>query len=304
MKRAVIDVGSGSVVLLVAEELEGEWTPIFESSNMSYLGEGVKQTGTLREDRIVDTLAAIKAATVAAQDHGATQVDAVGTMALRLATNAAEFQARAEAQGTPVQIISGEEEAELGFLAVTEDPIFANHESLSILDPGGQSTELTIAYRNETGWHRRFQHSYPLGTLQLRGSILQRETPEISEILAATVQIDDTIGVEIAPADPGPVVALGAPGTDLVMVRNRWTEWDASRVHGAYVDYEEVGKAVGWFVRMTDAERQAVPGVDPGRGRTIHAGCLILERFLNALAAPGVWVSVRGWRHAWIAHRM
>jgi exopolyphosphatase/pppGpp-phosphohydrolase len=55
---------------------------------------------------------------------------------------------------------------------------------------------------------------------------------------------------------------------------------------------------------MTDAERQAVPGVDPGRGRTIHAGCLILERFLNALAAPGVWVSVRGWRHAWIAHRM
>ena len=302
MKRAVIDVGSGSVLLLVAEQSDGGWTPIQETSRMTFLGEGAKQSGRLREERMVATLAAISEAFRAAEALGCETIEAVGTMALRITENAPEFLERAASQGTPVTVISGELEAELGFRAVIEDPIFSEFERVSILDPGGQSTELTMAARTADGWTKTLQHSFPLGTLQLRGGMLRSETPTPGEILATSAQIDDTIGVEIAPADPGPVVALGAPGTDLVMIRNGWTTWDANRVHGSYLDYEEVGKAVGWLMRMTDEERESIPGIEAGRGQTIHAGCLILERFLNALAAPGVSVSVRGWRHAWLTH--
>jgi exopolyphosphatase/guanosine-5'-triphosphate,3'-diphosphate pyrophosphatase len=301
VRKAVIDVGSGSVLLLVAEQSALGWTPIHETSRMTFLGEAAKQTGRLLPARMEATLAAIAEAWVTAKALNCDVIDAVGTMALRITDNAAEFLDLAAAQGTPVTVISGELEAELGFRAVIEDPRFSDFDRLSILDPGGQSTELTMAVRTGDDWKKTFQHSFPLGTLQLRGGILSVESPGPGEILATSAQIDDTIGVEIAPADPGPVVALGAPGTDLVMIRNGWTTWDASQVHGSYLEYEEVGKAVGWLMRMTDAQREAIPGIEPGRGHTIHAGCLILERFLNGLAAPGVWVSVRGWRHAWLS---
>jgi exopolyphosphatase/guanosine-5'-triphosphate,3'-diphosphate pyrophosphatase len=76
------------------------------------------------------------------------------------------------------------------------------------------------------------------------------------------------------------------------------TEWDPTRVHAAWLDYEEVSKAVGWLCGMTDAERAAVPGLERGREQTIHIGALILERFLHAIRSLGTSVSVRGWRHA------
>jgi exopolyphosphatase/pppGpp-phosphohydrolase len=74
--------------------------------------------------------------------------------------------------------------------------------------------------------------------------------------------------------------------------------WQPDLIHGAYLDYEEVGKAVGWLMRMNDAGRKSAGPLEAGRERTIHAGTLILERFLNAIAAPGCYVSIRGWRNA------
>jgi exopolyphosphatase/guanosine-5'-triphosphate,3'-diphosphate pyrophosphatase len=76
------------------------------------------------------------------------------------------------------------------------------------------------------------------------------------------------------------------------------TEWVPERVHGQVLDYEEVGRAVGWMMPMTDAQRAAIVGMERGREKTLHIGALILERFLHALRAPECAVSVRGWRYA------
>ena len=295
MTRAVVDVGSGSVLLTVARHDGEAWRFVDGTSEMTFLGEGAKQTGRLGEVPMVRTLAALRRAKERAGDA---PLVAAATMAVRIAANRAEFLARAAAQGTPLRVLSGEEEAAYGFRAVVEDPAFAALDTLSIVDPGGQSTELTVASRGPEGWQVRFSRSYPLGTLGLRGGPLADERPDLGAIMTATHLVDETIGTDIAPADAGTVVALGAPATDLVTLREGLADWRPDIVHGAWLDYEEVGKAVGWLMRMTDAERQALPGMEPGRGRTIHAGCLILERFLNALAAPGCRASVRGWRHA------
>ena len=76
------------------------------------------------------------------------------------------------------------------------------------------------------------------------------------------------------------------------------TSWDPDHVHGAVLDYEEISKAVGWMFRMTDAERAAIVGIEPGREKTLHIGALILERALQVFRAPECRVSVRGWRPA------
>uniref|UniRef100_UPI00286A4AC9 Ppx/GppA phosphatase family protein n=1 Tax=Armatimonas sp. TaxID=1872638 RepID=UPI00286A4AC9 len=201
-----------------------------------------------------------------------------------------------------VFVLSGEQEAELGFLAVAEDPLFADDDCLSIIDPGGQSTELVTAVKLEGKWEVRFRKSFPIGTLGLRGTVLSSESPSPPEILNAVIVLDDLIGMEFRPGAAGRAVVLGASGTNLVTIRDRMTEWDAAKVHGAWLDFEEVSKAVGWMMPMTDLQRSLIIGIEPGREKTIHLGSLILERFLWSLHVLGVTVSVRGWRHALLAH--
>ncbi|RYG44085.1 hypothetical protein EON79_15660 [bacterium] len=302
MLRAVVDVGSGSVVLLVSELREEGWTQVDGGSWMPFLGTGTRQSGLLAEGPMEATLAALRQAKAQADALGVQDFRAAGTMALRIARNARDFLSRAEAQGTPIVVLSGEREAELGFRAVVNDPQFSDRDTLTIVDPGGQSTEVTVAHRATPGgaWDIRFSQSFPIGTLQLRGGLLATETPDLGEILAASAFIDDTVRIDVPPRDTGAVVTLGAPGTDLVAMKLGLTGWHPERVHGAWLDYEDVGRAVGRLMRMTDAERSAVPGIEPARGGTVHAGCLILERILNAVAAPGCFVSIRGWRYAWL----
>lgn len=300
MRRAAIDVGSNSVLLLVADQTEHGWNAVAETSAVTALGEGTKESGVLREDRMVATLAAIKTAFEAARANGAEQIGAAATMAARIASNADEFLTRAQAQGTPVVVLSGDEEADLGFQAVANDPLFHADDRISILDPGGHSTELVTAERVGEEWKILFRRSYPIGTLGLRGTLLRDETPEPGDIMAASIDMDDRIGLTYRPQASGRLVVLGAAGTNLVTIRERMTEWNPAKVHGQYLDLDEIGRACGALMRMTDAQRAAIVGMEKGRERTIHLGALIMERFLNAIGAPGCWVSVRGWRYAYL----
>ncbi len=298
VRKAVVDVGSNSVLLTVEERADGGWRPVLETSEVTGLGEGTKETGVLGEASMARTLAALRRAFDRAHEAGVSEPIAAATMAARLASNTDEFLRRAQAQGTPASVLSGEREAELGFRAVADDPTFASHQRLSIIDVGGHSTELVTADRGAEGWAVRYRRSFPVGTLGLKGTLLRDESPGPMEVLRATSAIDDLIGLAYRPGQGGQAVALGATGTNLVTIREGMAEWDSLRVHGAVLDYEEVSKAVGWMMPMTDAERAAIRGIEPGREGTIHIGSLILERFLHALRVLGCSVSVRGWRHA------
>lgn len=296
MRRATIDVGSNSVLLLVAELRDGVWVPIHETSSVTALGEGTKQTKLLGDRGMAATLEALRSAFSDARSLGVESIRAGVTMAGRIATNTPEFLARAEAQGTPCFVLSGEDEAELGLRAVIEDPTFADAPRITIIDVGGHSTELVTADRGIT--ELPFRKSFSVGTLGLRSAMENRESLDGLALLRTARMIDEVLGIEYLPHQCGTVVALGAAGTNLVSIRDQMTTWQPDRVHGAYLDYEEISKAAGWLGAMTDAERAAVVGLEPGRERTVHLGALILERFLYAVHGLGVRVSVRGWRHA------
>jgi exopolyphosphatase / guanosine-5'-triphosphate,3'-diphosphate pyrophosphatase len=304
MRKAVIDVGSNSVLLLVSEFREGRWHAIHEDTSVTALGEGTKTTGLLGEPGSSSTLAALKRFFEAAKERDVESIVAGATMAARIATNTPEFLARAEAQGTPVVVLSGEDEAELGFQSVATDPIFANEQRLSIIDPGGHSTELVTADRTDSGWKAQFRRSYPVGTLGLRSTHFPDERLALMSILKGISYIDDLIGLAYRPNESGVAVVLGATGTNLISIREKMLTWQPERVHGSYLGYEEVSRAFGWLSEMTDEERAAVPGMEKGREKTIHLGTLILERFLFALRAEGCRVSVRGWRHALLEQGM
>jgi exopolyphosphatase/guanosine-5'-triphosphate,3'-diphosphate pyrophosphatase len=286
------------VLLAVAETNEGRWRPVLEKTWVTSLGEGTKETGRLSVAAIERTLHALSEAWLFATQAGSSSVVAGATMAARQAENRDDFLSAARQQGTPVFVLTGEQEAELGFHSVADDPAFEEANRLTIIDVGGQSTELVTANRETQDWTILFRRSFPVGTLGLRGSLLKSESPDARELLSAICEIDEVIGLNYLPGRTGKTIALGATGTNLVTIREKMSEWDPDRVHGAWLDYEEVSKAAGWLSGLTDAERSQVPGMEPGRERTIHIGALILERFLFATRSLGCFVSVRGWRHA------
>ncbi|MCG9894078.1 MAG: hypothetical protein MH204_01210 [Fimbriimonadaceae bacterium] len=298
MRKAVIDVGSNSVLLAVGEARDGRWEIVRETSRVTGLGRGTKVSGLLSEDGMTDTLGALALAFQEAKESGADEVLAAATMAARIARNTGDFLDRCSAQATPVQVLSGEDEAEHGFLAVANDPDLAIGDVLTIIDPGGHSTELMTAVRSGDGWKADLKVSRPVGALGLRESFWPEERVSGPDLLRASGSVDEIIGLEYLPHSCGTVVALGATGTNLVSIREGWTDWRPNEVHGSRLDYEEIGRAAGWLAAMTDAERAAVPGLAKGREFTIHGGSLILERFLFATHALECIVSIRGWRHA------
>ena len=298
MRSAVVDVGSNSVLLLVAEFDGSGWRTVFESSEVTGLGTGIGPGGELQPESMSRTLDAIAEAYKRAAGLGAAKVTAVGTMALRIASNCDEFRELAAAQGTPVEVISGEREAELGLRCVLDDPAFTSHECISVVDPGGHSTEITIARRDGDSWKTLSSTSYSVGALGLCDGVLGFDSPDGGQRLAATAQIDSVLTAQPPASEPSVAVALGATGTNLVTMREKMTSWDAERVHGAYLGYLEIGGAVGELCDLTASERAGLPGLEKGRELTIHAGALILERCLYLLNVEGCFVSTRGWRHA------
>lgn len=298
MIRAAIDVGSNSVLLVVAERAAGGWRVLAETSEVTALGRDALSTGEIAPDGASETLGALQRAFGLARSFGAHEVRAAGTAALRIATNRLDFLRAAAEQGTPVDVLSGDEEAALGFAAVADDPVFAAARTLSIIDPGGHSTELLTAARSSAGWCERFRRSFGIGALGLREGVLAAESPDVSDRLRAVAAIDDALALRYLPGECGTTVVLGATGVNLVSIREGHERPTVAGTHGQALDYEEVSRAVGSMCDLDDAGRAGLRGIEPGRERTLHIGAIILERFLFAIGAESCIVSARGWRHA------
>jgi exopolyphosphatase/guanosine-5'-triphosphate,3'-diphosphate pyrophosphatase len=305
--KAVLDVGSNSVLLVVGDLGEGSLRVHKETSAVTGLGRDTKQTGELSREGMKGTLAAIRQAFATARGAGAEEVLAAATMAARIARNTREFQAAAEAQGTPVYVLSAQAEAELGLAAVCHDPTLSDSGRITVLDPGGHSTEVVTARLRDGAWVAESSQSLTLGTLGLRGGVLSAASPSLADRLRAVVEIDEALSYGSFSKTPGNVSLVGAVGTNLVAIRERMTVWDADAIHGATLTYDEVSRAVGTLMDLDDRGRASLVGIEPGREETIHIGALIVERLLHRLGVESCRVSVRGWRHAlleaWLSGR-
>jgi exopolyphosphatase/guanosine-5'-triphosphate,3'-diphosphate pyrophosphatase len=297
VRAAVLDVGSNSVLTSVADVVDQVVQPVAEITRVTALGEGVRANGYLGEAPMTRTLAAMQEGFAWARSRGAEKVLAAATMAVRLAANADEFITRAGRQNTRVFVISGDEEATLGRAAVTDDPLFRDEARITVIDPGGHSTEFVTWAEGQD----RFRTSRAIGSIGLRDGALADNTPGPAALLRAVVEIDAAIGFCYRRGMAGRVVALGAAGTNLVAIRDRLAVWDPEHVHGTKLDLEHISREVSRLSALGDEGRRAQTGIEPGRERTVHIGALILERALDAVGEPVLTVSVRGWRHALLA---
>ena len=148
-RQAVIDVGTNSVKFHVGERRpDGTWTTVADRAEVSRLGEGIAETGAIAGRAMERTAAAIADMTAEAARLKVDGVTAVGTMGLRTATNSQAFiDLVKERTGVVIEVISGDEECRLAYLAVRSASGLADG-SLVVFDTGGGSSQFTFGDGN------------------------------------------------------------------------------------------------------------------------------------------------------------
>ena len=296
---AVIDVGTNSVKFHVAERSEdGTWTKLVDRAEITRLGEGLDQTGRLNPEPMARTSDAIALMAEEATGHRVAAVAAVGTAGLRIAPNGADFVSAVQARcGVLVDIISGEDEGRLAYLAATAG--LGVRGSLVVFDTGGGSSQFTFG--NGDRVDERF--SVPVGAVRfteeygLGGAVSE-------EVLAAAL---GAIGADLERLDgrerPETLVGMGGAVANLAAVKHGLTEYDADVVHGTVLDRTEIDRQIELYRTRDAGERRSIAGLQPQRADIILAGACVVRTILDKLDTDGFRVSDRGLRHGVLAER-
>ena len=300
VRYAVIDVGTNSVKLHVAERrADGTWSMVVDRATISRLGEGLELTGALQPEPMERTLAALGALAEEARTAGAAAIAAVGTAGLRAATNAAEFVNAAESRyGVRIEIIPGEEEGRLAYLAATAG-LGLPRGSLVVFDTGGGSSQFTFGDEDAV----QEQFSVPVGAVRLterfgldRAVSEQRLGDALDLIAAELERLDDR---------PTPDVLLGMGGalTNLAAVEQGLAVYDPDLIHGTRLNRAAIERQIELYRTRDADERRAIVGLQPNRAEGILAGACVVRAVLTKLGCDSLVVSDRGLRHRLIADR-
>jgi exopolyphosphatase/guanosine-5'-triphosphate,3'-diphosphate pyrophosphatase len=290
MRVGVVDIGTNSTRLLVAEVDGGTLNELDRRTTVTRLGEGLEASGRLSDAAMARVSEALADYREALDGLGAERVVAVATSAMRDAANGPEFRDEIERRfGIDARTISGDEEARLTFLGATagRDPGAAT----LVIDIGGGSTEFVVGH---AGGDPEFHVSTRMGSVRHTERHLHSDPPTAAELAAlaedarAIVEADVPADVR-AGVDAG--IAVAGTATSLAAIDQELDPYDPERVHGYRLGVASCERLLARLAGLTVAQRREVPGLHPDRAPTIVAGAGILLESMRACGLDGTEVS-------------
>lgn len=297
---AVIDIGTNTLLLLVAEAGPGEaLRSMYDACRFGRLGQGLDRSGMLAPEAVQRSLAILREYRAVMDELGVDTVAAVGTQALREAGNAASFVVpAADILGVPVEVIAGKREAELVYRAVAASfPALAG-QAFVVADVGGGSTEIIVAGADGV---ESFT-SVPLGSVRMTERYLHADPPTPEEVEALSAGVDRVLGTLTLPADVR-LVGTAGTATTIATVALGLETYDGDRVQGLAIPADAVDRQLARYLSLPLAERRGLPGLEPERADVIAAGVAIFARLLHRVRATELLVSDRGVRWG-LAHEL
>lgn len=293
MKIAALDVGSNTVLMLVAECSDGKVTALAELSRITRLGRGVDANGTLDPAAAARTLDAIVEFAAKARELGAEKFLAAATAALRDASDGAGFIAQVKQRaGIDLEVISGESEAELSYLSALKGLGLDPADKVLIVDIGGGSTELI---RCEPG-RKVDAVSLQIGSVRLTERIVRHDPPSPREAADLRLMVDGALQSLNWEFRPDVMVGIAGTVTTVCAVALGLKAYDSKAVHGHHLPNSEVVRVIGMFGAVPLEERKKIPALEEGRADVIFAGAALLERVMEHFGMHEVIVSDQGVR--------
>jgi len=283
MRLGVIDVGSNTVHLLVVDAHPGAhpW-PAASHKEALHLAEHLDASGAVDEAGVEQLERFVEHAVQVAEDHGATDLLAFATSAVRDAPNGEEVLERVrQATSVDLQVLPGDDEARLTFLAARRWTGWSAGRLL-LMDIGGGSLELACGIDEEPD----VAFSLPLGAGRLTREHLPSDPPDADDVR----ELRRVVRAEIA-AVVRPLLKPGAP--DLAVGTSK-TFRSLARVTGAAPSSEglyvrrllrraDLAELVPRLAGMPAADRAGLPGVSGARARQLLAGAIAAEAAMDLL---------------------
>ncbi len=300
MRYAVLDVGTNSVKFHVGElSADGTWRTVVDRAEVTRLGEGLDESGRLGAEPMRRTAEAIAAMVGEAREQGVEEIAAVGTAGLRIAPNAPELIDAVKAEtGVTIEVIPGEEEARLAYLAVRAG-LGTVVGSLVVFDTGGGSSQFTFGHGDQVDE----QFSVNVGAARFTEQYgLDRAVPPEMVAEARAGIAADLEQLDGRPA-PDRLVGMGGAVTNIAAVKLELAAYDPDAVQGVTLDAAEIDRQIELY-RTRDAEdRRAITGLQANRAAVILAGACIVRTVLAKLECDTLTVSDRGLRHGVLVER-
>jgi exopolyphosphatase/guanosine-5'-triphosphate,3'-diphosphate pyrophosphatase len=299
-RYAVIDAGTNSVKFHIGERgAGGAWRKIVDRAEITRLGEGLDAHGEIGPEAVERTATAIAAMVDEAKRNGVLAIAAVGTAGLRIARNGkAVVDAIRARTGVSIDVISGEEEGRLAYLAVKAG-LGVPGGSLVVFDTGGGSTQFTFGQGARVD--ERFSVNVGAARYTERFGLDGAVAPAVlREALAAIAA--DLSRIDGRPP-PGALVAMGGAVTNIAAVKHALAKYDPDIVQGTVLDRAEIDRQIELYRSRGAADRRSIVGLQPKRAEVILAGACVVKTVMDKLGQSSLTVSDRGLRHGLLAER-
>ncbi len=289
---AVIDLGTNTCKLLIAESDGTDLTAVVEETRVVRLGENVDATGELTPAAMDRTAGVFEEYKSIIDANDCKEVRCVGTSAFRDAENQQVLNDRlTRSTGLTVKALSGEDEARLVAEAVQNSFPFTDGRRV-IVDIGGGSTEIMI---ENNGALERFI-SLSIGAVRLTERLLHSDPPTAEEIRSAQLPIIEAFKLIIAGDPADKMVSVGGTATTFITMAEGMETYDHQRVHGSTLTREVLMEQMTRCATVPLAERIQIVGLHPGRAEIIIAGGLIQVSLMAYFGMSEILVSDRGLR--------
>lgn len=303
VRRAVIDVGTNSIKLLVADVSGREVRPIHEESRQTRLGQGFYETRQLQPESVARTAEAVWEFGEIAREKHAAAIRVIATSAARDAVNPQDLTNAIErASGLRTEIISGAREAEWAYQGAATDAKLARR-PLLLLDVGGGSTEFILGH----GPQMQFAHSFPLGTVRLLEQFPHSDPPKKAEFKAGRDWVGNFLQHQVRPElepalkhEPAEIQLVGTGGTTSILARieKQLDSFDREQIESTVLTFEQVAAHRKQLWCLPLAKRRAIVGMPRQRADVILTGVLIYEAVMEEFGFEALQVSTRGLRFA------
>jgi exopolyphosphatase/guanosine-5'-triphosphate,3'-diphosphate pyrophosphatase len=300
-RYAAIDIGSNSVRMEAAEVILGQPPRILASDReVTRLGESVFRSGKVSEDAMKATCAVLARMAGLYRRLDVVGVRAVATSAIRDTGNQREFLTRAsEAIGTPVEIISGREEARLIHLGV-ESNWPQNGRRALIIDIGGGSAEIIAS----EGGRLNEAFSKPLGAVRLHENFLKDDPPTSRQLHQMHEYIEEKLAGAVrrlGNSSYDRTIATSATASAVASAVSRVSRSKRDEIDRLRISTAQVRRLYQRIATLGLAGRRKITGIGPRRAEIIVPGVAVLLEFLQEFRLPAVYYSRAGVRDGIIA---
>ena len=295
-RAAVIDIGSNSIKFMLGHQEGSQLTVVRETAHTTRLGHKLEITGKISTQSIQATLKVLQDCKRDAEFFGAAKIVAIGTSALRSATNRESvLQAAKKILGAPVRVISGKLEGRLIYAGTSSFHKWQGKDIL-VIDVGGGSVEFVYGRAGNV----RQVKSLPLGCVRVRDTLLPGQ-PVPDDTLKRTVErltgemsrkFADFLGLD--------AFLLGSGGTMMALTSLHARPHgltDFRHFEGLSIRRHEMEQRLHALAASSLEDLRSNPSIPPSRADVITAGCAVFYAAMQMLRAKTIHCTTRGLRY-------